>query len=310
MALHTILGANGTIATELLPILHQNKEHIRLVSRRPQPVSYAQNIAADMLNYDEVISVVRGSDIVYLLVGLEYNYKVWQRDWPVIMRNVINACKAANAKLIFFDNVYPYGIVNGKMNEATPFNPISKKGKIRAEIDMMLLNEMQSGALNAIIARAADFYGPRCTDKSVPNTLVFSRLKKKQTPQWLANAAVPRSLTYTPDAAKAIYILSQHPEAFDQTWMLPTAAPPLTGKQFIQLAARYMHGTNKVQVIPKWVVGFIGLFNPVMKEIHEMMYQDEYGYWLDSSKFEQTFHVKPTPYEEGIKATAEWFLQG
>jgi nucleoside-diphosphate-sugar epimerase len=309
MAMHTILGANGTIATELLPILHANKEHIRLVSRNPKPVSYAQNIAADMLNYEQVASVVKGADIVYLLVGIEYNHKVWQRDWPVIMRNVINACKAANAKLIFFDNVYPYGIVKGKINESTPFNPVSKKGKIRAEIGTMLLNEMKNGSLNAIIARAADFYGPRCTDKSAPGILVFSRLKKKQTPQWLANADVPRSLTYTPDAAKAIYILSQHPEAFNQTWILPAIAPPLTGRQFIQLAAKYMQGPNKVQVIPKWVLRLTGLFNSAMREIHEMAYQDQYGYQLDSSKFNQTFHFTPTPYEEGIKATAEWFLE-
>jgi len=309
MALHTILGANGTIATELLPILHQKKEAIRLASRHPKPVPYAQNIAMDVLNYEQVAAVVNGSDIVYLLVGLEYNHKTWQRDWPTVMRNVINACKAANAKLIFFDNVYPYGIVKGKIDEDTPFNPVSKKGKIRAEIDTMLLNEMRNGTINAIIARAADFYGSGCIDKSIPNSLVFSRLKKKQTPQWLANAGVPRSLTYIPDAAKAIYILSQHPEAFNKTWILPTAAPPLTGRQFIQLAAKYMHAQDKVQVIPKWVVGIASLFNPMMKEIHEMMYQDQYGYRLDSARFEQTFGIRPTPYAEGIKATAEWFLQ-
>ena len=309
MALHTILGANGTIATELLPVLHENNEQIRLVSRHPRPVSYAQTIAADMLNYEQVASAVQGSDIVYLLVGIEYNYKVWQREWPVIMRNVINACKAANARLIFFDNVYPYGNVKGKIDESTPFNPISKKGKVRAEVDSMLLNEMKNGTLNAIIARAADFYGPRCTDKSAPSLLVFSRLKKKQTPQWLANANVPRTLTYTPDAAKAIYILAKHPEAFNQTWILPAVSPPLTGKQFIALAAKYMNAPNKLQVIPRWILGIAGLFNPMMKEIHEMAYQDQYGYQLDSSKFNQTFHFTPTSYEDGVKATAEWFMQ-
>ena len=106
MALHTILGANGTIATELVPILQENKEAIRLVSRHPKPFDNAEIIAADLLNEEQVVKAVAGSDIVYLLAGLEYNHKVWQRDWPVIMSNVINACKAAKAKLIFFDNVY------------------------------------------------------------------------------------------------------------------------------------------------------------------------------------------------------------
>jgi nucleoside-diphosphate-sugar epimerase len=308
MALHTILGANGTIATELIPVLQQNKAQIRLVSRNPKPVANAETIAADLLNEEQVMKAVSGSDIVYLLVGLEYNHKVWRRDWPVLMQNVINASKATKAKLIFFDNVYPYGIAKAPINEETHFAPVSKKGKIRAGIDTMLLNEMKGNSLDAIIARAADFYGPRATDKSAPGLLVFARMKKKQTPQWFVNPNVPRALTYTPDAAKAVYILSQNEEAFNKTWILPTVMPALTGRQFIALAAKYMNGKNKVQVLPEWLLGLVGLFNPLMKELHEMLYQDKYGYTLDSSKFEKTFNFKPVTYEEGVKATAEWFL--
>ncbi len=308
MALHTILGANGTIATELIPILQQNNESIRLVSRHPKPTANAEIVTADLLNKDEILKAVAGSDIVYLLAGIQYNHTVWQKEWPIIMSNVIAACKAANAPLIFFDSVYPYGIPEGNIiDENTPFAPRSKKGKIRTQIDEMLLNEMKSGGIKAIITRAADFYGPRVTDKSAPGILVFSRMKKKLTPQWFVNPNVPRSLTYTPDAAKAIYILSQHPEAFNQTWNLPSAMPALTGKQFIALAAKYMNGKTNVQVLPKWLIGAIGWFSPAMREVHEMLYQDEFGYVLNSSKFETAFSFKPTSYEEGIKATAEWY---
>lgn len=309
MALHTILGANGTIATELVPVLQQNNHQIRLVSRNPKPAANAETVAADLLNEEQVMKAVKGSDIVYLLAGLEYNHKVWARDWPVVMRNVINACRAAKAKLIFFDNVYSYGIGKAPFTEETAFAPVSKKGKIRADIDTILLNEMKAGELDVVIARAADFYGPRATDKSAPGILVFSRMKKNQTPQWFVNPNVPRSFTYTPDAAKAIYILSHHEDAFNKTWILPSAKPVLTGKQFIALAAKYMHGKNKVQVLPAWLIGFMGLFNTFMKELYEMLYQDKYGYVLDSSKFERTFNVAPTSYEDGIKATAEWYLK-
>ena len=47
--------------------------------------------------------------MVFLLVGLKYDHKVWAELWPRIMANTIEACKPANAKLIFFDNVYMYG---------------------------------------------------------------------------------------------------------------------------------------------------------------------------------------------------------
>jgi nucleoside-diphosphate-sugar epimerase len=308
MALHTILGANGTIATELVPILLQNNQKVRLVSRNPRPVAQAETMAADVLNYPQVLRAVQGSEVVYLLVGLEYNIKVWQTNWPVIMRNVIDACKAANAKLIFFDNIYMYGKVTGNITEDTPLKPYSKKGIVRAEIDTMLVNEIKAGTIKAAIAKATDFYGPRCTDKSAPGVLVFEKMKKKQKPQWFINANQPRAFSYTPDCAKGLYLLSTNDGAFGQVWHLPVAAPTPTGREFINIAAKYMSADNKIQVLPKWLLKLLGWFNPFMKEMYEMMYQYEFPLILDSSKFERAFNFTPTTYEEGIKATAEWFL--
>ncbi|TPG66337.1 NAD-dependent epimerase/dehydratase family protein [Hymenobacter nivis] len=101
---------------------------------------------------------------------------------------------------------------------------MSKKGRILVEIERLLLAERRSGGLPATIAKASDFYGPGVVEKSWASALVFSRLKNKQTPQWLVNARVPRSYTYTPDIGQALYLLAQHPEAFGQTWLgKPTA---------------------------------------------------------------------------------------
>ena len=308
MSLHTILGANGTIAAELIPVLQSNAQQIRLVSRNPQKVGRAEIFQADMLNRDQVFQAVKGSDFVYLLVGLEYNRKIWKADWPVIMRNTIDACKAAGSRLIFFDNVYMYGRVNGSMTESTPYNPCSAKGKIRAEIDEMLLKEMKSGGIKAMIATSADFYGPRTKKTSVAGIMIFEKMKSGKTAQWFVNAKQPHSFTYTPDAALALYMLAGNENSYGQTWHLPTAKPALTGNEFISIAAKYMHAKNKVQVLPKWLVGVIGLFVPVMKELGEMLYQNEFPYVFDSSKFEKAFQFKPTPYEEGIRKTAEWWL--
>ncbi len=308
MPLHTILGANGTIAAELIPVLQSNAQQIRLVSRNPKKVAGAEIFQADVLNRDQVFQAVKGSNFVYLLVGLEYNRKVWRTEWPVIMRNAIDACKAAGARLIFFDNVYMYGRVSGGMTESTPYNPCSVKGKIRAEIDEMLLKEMNSGGIKAMIATSADFYGPRTSKTSVASIMIFDKMKNGKSAQWFVNAKQPHSFTYTPDAAVALYMLAGSENAYGQTWHLPTAKPALTGNEFISIAAKYMHAKNKVQVLPKWLVGIIGLFVPVMKELAEMLYQNEFPYVFDSSKFEKAFQFKPTPYEEGIRRTAEWWL--
>ncbi len=308
MAQHTILGATGTIAQQLIPVLQANHEQIRLVSRSPKAVAGTEAVAADVLDYDQVRKAVDGSDVVYLLIGLAYDHTVWRRDWPVLMRNVINACQATGAKLIFFDNVYMYGKVDGRLTEETPYRPTSKKGVVRAEVARMLLEAMAAGTIQAAIARAVDFYGPGVTDKSAPGVWVFANLKKGSRAQWPINADVPRSFNYTPDAANALYILATHPEAFGQVWHLPSAQPILTGRQFVRVATGYMGGSGKVSVVPKWVLKVIGWFSPFMKEAYEMNYQDEFAFPFDSTKFETAFNFTPTTYEDGIKTTADWFL--
>ena len=117
-------------------------------------------MTADVSDLTQTINAV--SAVVYLPVGLKYDLKAWQALWPRIMDNTIEACKRARAKLIFFDNVYMYGKVSGPMTEETPFNPCAKKGEVRAQIATALLEQMKTGGLVALIARSADFYGPKC----------------------------------------------------------------------------------------------------------------------------------------------------
>ena len=308
MALHTLLGANGTIANALLQTLQKRQENIRLVSRKPRQVEGAESVKADLLDRDAVFQAVAGADIVYLLVGLRYHAEVWGKEWPVIIRNVIDACKEASAKLVFFDNVYMYGKVDGEITESTPYHASSKKGKVRAEVARVLQKEMDSGSIKAVIARAVDFYGPEVTDKSAPGVYVFSKMKAGKKAQWPINADVPRSFTYVPDAVEALYLLATRDDAYGQIWHLPSARP-LTGRAFVHLAAKHMHSSDQVFVLPKWLLKVVGWFNPFMKEAYEINYQDEYPFIFNSSKFEKAFQFRPTPYEDSIKTTAKWFLE-
>ncbi len=308
MSLHTILGAGGSVGNELVPVLLANKEMIRLVSRKPIVCEGTEHVSADLTNFEQTLNAVKGSSVVYLLVGLQYDSRVWETTWPTIMTNTINACKQTNAKLIFIDNVYMYGKVDGAMTEETPFNPCSKKGKIRAAIAKQLLNEMNAGNIKALIARGADFYGPCGEKSSMPNILVFTNLAKKKKAQWLSNTNLPHSFTFIPDIAKALYLLANDETAFGQTWHLPTKAKALTGKEFIEISAKAFNRPKSVFVFPNWMVAMVGLFNRDIFEIKEMLYQNEYSYIFDSSKFENHFHFSPTSYEDGIKATAEYYL--
>src|SRR4051812_25758882 len=135
----TILGAGGPIGNELAKILVARNTPFRLAGRNPKPVARAEVFAADLTDRERTVQAVAGSSVAHLVVGLQYDLGVWQELWPRIMANTIEACKRAQAKLIFFDNVYMYGKVNGPMTEETPYNPCSKKGEVRARIATALM---------------------------------------------------------------------------------------------------------------------------------------------------------------------------
>jgi nucleoside-diphosphate-sugar epimerase len=310
MSIHTILGAGGAIANGLAKELIDHKENVRLVSRNPAPFPGAETLRADITDLRQAIGAIKGSAIVYLCVGLKYDFSVWRQEWPKIMTNTIEACKQAQAKLIFFDNVYMYGKVNGGMTEDSPYDPCSRKGDLRARIATQLMSEVRHGNITASIARSADFYGPGSGKTSVPGILVFDRLAKGNRAQWLVNTGLRHSFTYTGDAVKALYLLACDENSWNQAWHLPTAMNPLTGAEFIRAAAAGLGKPARYMVLPKWMIGLGGLFDKTTAELREMTYQYEFDYLFDSSKFENAYNFHPVPYEEGIKLTAaQYFLK-
>ncbi len=303
--MQTILGSTGIIGTGLAKSLTQYTDKIRLVSRNPKLVNPTdQLVAADLTDERQTLTAVEGSEIVYLTIGLQYKTSIWTEKWPLIMKNIINACKEHKSKLVFFDNAYSYGLVKGWIKEDTRINPRSKKGEVRAKIAQMLMSEVDKGGFDAIIARAADFYGPN-TPLSFVTVAVFDNLKKGKKAQWFIDANKKHSMTYTPDAAKATAILGNTSTAYNQIWHLPTNKNVLTGKEFIELAAKEFGVKPDYTELKKWMIQMIGVFIPILRESIEMLYQNEYDFLFDSTKFEKAFNFQPTDYKDGIAATVK-----
>jgi nucleoside-diphosphate-sugar epimerase len=303
MSRQTILGSGGSIGVDLAKILSEYTKEIRLVSRNPKKINeYDEIFPADISKREEVFRSIDGSEKVYVTVGFEYKLKIWQQVWPSFIQNVIDACIYYNAQLIFIDNIYALGKNSiSHITENSPINPQTKKGKVRAEVDEKILMAMEKGNLNAIIARAPDFYG-RIKSSSVLMNSVYDNMKKGKSSQWFCNAEVLHTFGYTPDLAKGMAILGNTNSANNQIWNLP-ADRPLTGKQWISLFAREMGASEKVMVVPAWGIWFLGIFIPIIGEIHEMLYQYESDYVFDSSKFQAAFNYKPVSNEQGVKET-------
>lgn len=301
--MQTILGAGGAIGGELAKVLSSYTAKVRLVGRRPEKVNETDElIAADLLNRDDTLRAVAGSEVVYLTAGLPYNAAVWETAWPKLMSNVIHACREYGSRLVFFDNVYMYDRNHLKgMTEQTPVHPSSRKGRVRASVVRMIMDEVEKGGLTALIARSADFYGSEKQKTSVLSEMVIKPLNDGKKAIWMGSARYVHSFTYVPDAAKATALLGNTADAWNQVWHLPTAPNPYMGKEWIELVAGQLRRPARQVSIPGWMMRISGLFVPLMKELAEMVYQYDRDYVFDSSKFENRFRLAATPYPIGIR---------
>lgn len=303
--MQTILGANGVIGRELSLHLPQYSNRIRQVSRSPKPVNATDELfSADLLDPKATADAVAGSEITYLVAGLKYDHEVWQEQWPRVMRNAIDACKRHGSALVFFDNVYAYGRVNGLMTEATPYNPSSRKGEVRARIATTFMDAVTRRELRGAIVRAADFYGPGAA-LSVTHATVTERLKKGKTPQWIGNPKAVHTFTYTRDAGRTLAVVGNTPMALGQVWHALTSKEPITGEQYVRIACELAHRPYGLQAAPRWLLRMMGIFVPVVRESIEMLYQFEYDYRFDSSKVERAFGLTATTYREGLAVTLQ-----
>lgn len=299
---HTILGANGAIGRELSPLLRAAGHRVRQVARRPQAEHPDDEVmAADLLDGPATAAAVAGSEVVYLLAGLKYDHRVWAAEWPVIMRNAIDACRRHGCRLVFFDNVYAYGRVEGVMTEDTPYNPCSRKGEVRARIATTFMDAVARGELKGMIIRAADFYGPGRV-LSLPNAVVIDRLRAGKTPQWVGDPRAAHSFTYTPDAARTLAGLATRAEAYGRVWHALTSGEEMSGERFTRVACELANRPYRLQIAPRWVLSVMGLFQPVLRENMEMLYQFEHDYRLDSTRAARVLGSTATKYRDGIAA--------
>ena len=68
------------------------------------------------------------------------------------------------------------------------------------------------------------------------------------------------SFTFTPDAVRSLVLLADSETAWNQTWHVPTAPDPPTGKQFIELVAKEFGRQPMYRVLNRPMVWLAGWF--------------------------------------------------
>lgn len=300
--MQTILGSNGQIGQELAKELFKKyTKDIRLVSRKPRKVNPTDSLfSADLLKAEEAHAAIAGSEIVYFTAGLPMNSELWEEQFPLMMKNVIDACKLHQSKLVFFDNTYMYPKNAEIQYEDTKFEPTGRKSTVRARLAEMIIEEIEHHSLEAVICRAPEFYGPGQT-QSITNTMVFNAIKENRKIKIPLSATRLRTLIWTPDASRAMALIGNDADAYAQTWHLP-CAPSLTYQDIITLSEEITGKKLQYTIIKMWQFKLAALFSQKAKELQELLPRYAEDNVFNSDKFKKHFpEFEVTSFEAGVK---------
>jgi nucleoside-diphosphate-sugar epimerase len=305
-ALLVVLGAAGGTGSAVVDELVVRGLPVRAVTRTgatnaPEGV---EQVAADVATPEGARRACAGAAVVYHCA--QPAYTKWVELFPPLTRAVLDGTAHAGAKLVFTDNLYVYGPPEGPMTEETPQRAQGKKGRTRIAMAAAILRAHAEGRLRCTIGRSSDYYGPGGTTSTVGDNLMKPVLRGKRA-RWLGSLDQPHTLNYLEDMARALVTLGEREEADGQVWHLP-AAEPLTGRQFLTLAYEAAGLAPKMGVASRPMIRLVGVFNPLVRELNETLYQFERPFVSDASKFQGAFGAfEPTPHPEAVRRTVEWF---
>jgi nucleoside-diphosphate-sugar epimerase len=303
--IHVVLGASGGVGGAVVRELVACGRRVRAVSRggRMEAPAGVEVMAGDVSQPESARAVCQNGAVVFLCSNPGYDK--WAEQFPPMLEGAIAGASAAGAKLVFPDNLYVYAPPSAPMTEDLPWAPVTRKGLVRKQLDETLLAAQANGTVRAVIGRASDYYGPGGTN-SATGARFFGQLLAGKPVQWLGKLDVPHSLSYLADFASGLVTLGERDEALGQAWHIPAAAP-LTGRQFIALAATQAGVPPSMAPVPPLMLRMAGLFSPLIRETVEMHYEFLAPFIMDGSKYTRAFGFTPTPHAEALRQTIAWY---
>jgi nucleoside-diphosphate-sugar epimerase len=221
------------------------------------------------------------------------------------MDAIIEAAAATGARLVFGDNLYAYGPVDGPLTEDLPYLARGPNGRTRARIAETLMQAHEAGHIQATIGRGSDFFGPHAHLSTVGDR-VFARALAGKPAQVLGNPDAPHTVTYIEDFARALVTLGERDAAMGAVWHVPNAET-VTMRRFVHMVYEAAGRPPRVRAAPRSAIALAALFDPTLRAVKEQLYQSELPWVVDSSKFERAFGWSATPLPEAVASTVAWF---
>ena len=242
------------------------------------------------------VKVARGTDIV--LHALNAPYTGWDQHALPLAYSAIEAAEQSGATLMFPGNVYNYGAgMPPVLDETTPMQPTSRKGKLRDEVELRL-REASDRGVRTIILRAGDFFG-RGRGSWFDLVLVKELAKNKIT--YPGPLDVVHEWAYLPDYIDALIRLAGIRAKLGpfETFGFPGHA--VTGQEFVTAIAKASGRPLKVGHINWWMMRTVGSIWKMGRELTDIGYLWQVPHRIDGSKLATAIGKLPhTPLDTAV----------
>jgi len=305
-----LFGASGAMGQSVAPELERRGIPYRVVGRSRQKLQqafgglpHAEIFPADLADPAAAAAAARGVDTIFYTLGLPYPQ---HNLHPVLMRATLEAAAAEHVeRLLLISSVYPYSApTTPRVAETHPRNPPSRKGRYRAEQEDLVLEAHRRGDIAGMILRLPDFYGPHA-DLGLANPVFRAALAGK-TANWIGPTGTPHEFVFVPDTGPVVLDLASCAECYGEAWNFGGAGE-ITAVDFITRIYRASGHAPRYRTAGRRLLSVLGWFNPLMRELPEMLYLQETPIILDDRKPLAKFPaIRKTPYDEGIQKTLEW----
>jgi nucleoside-diphosphate-sugar epimerase len=309
MATALILGATGGIGHEVAAALHRHGWRINALHRDPEKASshgetpWINWMKGDAMNAAEVTKAAEGASVIVHAVNPP-GYRNWAQLVIPMIESSISAAHTHGARVLLPGTIYNYGPdAFPILTENSPQNPLTRKGKIRVELERRL----HRSGVRTLIVRAGDFFGPNAGNNWFSQGLVKPG-RPVTSITYPGRSGVGHAWAHLPDLAETMAQL------LDRESTLGTFARfhfqgqwDADGTHMTNAIKSVVGGSNiKVRPFPWMLLSLLAPFKTLFREMREMRYLWQQPLRLDNRHLIDVLGKEPrTPLEEAVRATLQ-----
>jgi nucleoside-diphosphate-sugar epimerase len=301
-----VLGATGGVGGEVARRLKGRGWAVSALHRDPARVGSRDGLTwvpGDALVASDVANAAEGCDLIVHAVNPP-GYRNWGEVVLPMLDNSIAAARQNGARILLPGTIYNYGpLAFPLLDETSVQQPVSRKGRIRVEMEARLLDASTRGA-KALIVRAGDYFGPRAGNNWFSQGLVKAG-HPVTVITYPGGPGIGHQWAYLPDVAETMVRLVEDADLDAFATFHTGGHWDHDGRQMIEAIKRVIGSPHlPVRPLPWRLMALASPFVPLFRELREVRYLWDQPVRMTNDRLRAAIGIEPhTPLDEAVGAT-------